>query len=127
MHVLKCPYCDQKASSFFKTYFWGYFPGNQPNRCNNCSRPIKYKISGYLQCGLLFLILLFILGRIVDPIFAFFERKVDPNAIVEKAPAIDVFGFAEHIFEIGFVLFILYISFELPGKYLGIRIFKKRI
>ena len=126
MHILKCPHCDQIASSFLKTYFWGYFPGNHPNRCQNCSKPIKYSINCYLQCGALFLVLLIIYGYLLGPVLAVFERSPDSNAIIERIPAIDILGMAGWLLEITIVLLILYNSFEIPARYFGVKVFKKR-
>ena len=125
MNILNCPYCEQKASSFLKAYFWGYFPGNQPNRCNNCSKPIKYNMNSYLHCGALFLFFLIIFSKFWGLLESFFDRSLNIDQVVVEAPIFDIFGFSERLLEIGIVFFILYISFEIPGKFFGTRIFKK--
>ncbi|HUT70569.1 MAG TPA: hypothetical protein VMW89_07805 [Desulfatiglandales bacterium] len=125
MNCLKCPYCQKKAAPFLKTYFWGYFPGNRPNVCQNCSKPIKYNLNYYFQCGALVLVLLIALGFFVDPLFSIFERNTNTSSPVTEVLGFDFIGLIGQLLEIGFVFFILYISFELPAKYFGLRIFKK--
>lgn len=126
MYILKCPHCDQQASSFLKTYFWGYFPGNHPNRCQRCSEPIKYNLNSYFQCGSLFLVLLFLFGYLLNPVLSIFVGSPSSNLIVDKIPAIDILGLTGWLFEIAIVFLILFTSFEIPARFFGTRVFKKR-
>ncbi|MFH2044106.1 MAG: hypothetical protein ABIK92_03050 [Pseudomonadota bacterium] len=126
MYILNCPYCEKQASSFFKMYFCGYFPGKQPNKCINCSKPIKHNLNGYMQCGVIFLISLIIVFHFLDPILPLFNNNPDITTIVIEVPTIDFIGFAEWVIEAAIVILILFISFEIPARYFGVRAYKKR-
>lgn len=126
MYILNCPYCEKQASSFFKMYFWGYFPGNQPRKCKNCSKPIKHNLNSYMQCGAIFLVSLIILSHFLDPILSLFNNPTETNTMVKEVPTIDLIGLAEWVIEASIVILILFISFEIPARYFGLRAYKKR-
>ena len=125
MYSLKCPYCSNDAAPFLKTYFMGYFPGNKPSNCQHCSQPIKYNFNSYCLFGALFLALLFIIGIFIVPNFAFFEKENSLTPI-QEVPNFDLFNIFVRIFETALVFIILYASYEILGKYFGVRMFNKR-
>ena len=126
MHCLECPYCKEKAAPLLKTYFWGYFPGNQPKRCQRCFGSIEYNLNSYFICGALFFTLLILFGYYVAPLFPFLSARKETSSVVVELQSFNFIGLGRQVCEAVLVLSILYISFELPAKYFGIRIYKKR-
>ena len=125
MYSLTCPYCSKDAALFYRTYFMGYFPGNRPSNCQHCSQPIKCNFNSYCLVGALFLALLFVIGTFIAPDIAFLEKD-NSISVIQELPNFDLIKILERIFEIAIVFIALYVSFEILGKYFGIRIFNRK-
>ncbi len=125
MYSLKCPYCSKDAAPFLRTYFMGYFPGNRPSNCQHCSQSIKYNFNSYCLFGAMFLVLLFIIGIFIVPDLAFLEKDTSAS-LIQEVPNFDLINILVRFFEIALVFIVLYASYEILGKYFGIRMFNKR-
>ena len=62
----------------------------------------------------------------LDPVLSIFVSSSGFNVIVDKIPAIDILGLTGWLFEIAIVFLILFTSFEIPARFFGTRVFKKR-
>jgi uncharacterized membrane protein YjgN (DUF898 family) len=125
MYCLSCPYCQKNASSFIRMHTW--VPFSKIDKCQNCSNPIKRNISNYYICGFICFIILFISNGLIDLLLSLFGTiEVDSGSIVTVNEN-NLISVLKNIGELIFVIFIVYLSFELPAKYLGIRIFNKQI
>lgn len=120
MKFMECPYCGKNAWSFWNPR--GFLSTKkEKKKCKNCNKPIKFDFATWFQCGGIFL------GGIIIPgIFyrlVFKSNTIVPygnNAIVKNIPTIDfndLWGFL-------IVGLWVYLSHELPARYLGKRAFK---
>jgi len=117
---MECPHCGKDAWPFWNAN--GLFSAKKENkRCKKCKNLLKIEFSNWFQCGGIFLG-----GLFIYPIFSKLLCKTkhivqeQNNGLVQGIPTFDfndLWGFL-------IACLWLYLSYEIPARYLGKRSFK---
>lgn len=120
MKFISCPYCDEPAIKLrhilLPFLFWIDFH----KKCCNCSGAVKIDYNSTILCSTLFFVALFLLSFL----FTFFGPSITTNTtvVVESEFRRILMFFLEALP----VLFIFWLSFEIPARYFNKRLFIKR-
>ncbi len=116
LHYLNRPHCRKNAVPLSISTISSPLFG-RPEKCQHCSEPIKFNFYYYPICFSIFIILLVLCE--------YYPIRFIRDFINLNTTSFYILFLGKIIVEILFYTTIIYISFELPAKYLGIKIFKK--